>query len=115
MQLVDEEDDLAVTVFDLLEAVLELAAKLGPGDHAGEVEGDEAHQLFQIWDLSHDSSVGRCEVLDSYQEDVVEAGIYKVKRVGICCEVLGQVLLGYSLRFHRVATSILDIMSSFED
>ena len=46
MQLVDEEDDLAVGVFDLLEqrleAVFKLAAKLGAGDHAAEVERDDA-------------------------------------------------------------------------
>ncbi len=46
VQLVDEEDDLAVGVFDLLEesfeAVFKFAAILGPGDHAGEVEGDDA-------------------------------------------------------------------------
>ena len=46
VQLVDEGDDLAVGVGDLrehgLEAVLELAAVLGAGDHAGQVEADEA-------------------------------------------------------------------------
>jgi hypothetical protein len=38
-----------------------------------------------------------------------------MKRSLVGCEVFGQVLLGHSLRFHRVTTSILDILSSFED
>ena len=46
VQLVDEEDDLAVGVDDLLdhrlEAVLELAAVLGAGDQRPHVEGDDA-------------------------------------------------------------------------
>ena len=46
VQLVDEEDDLAVGVGDLLEhrleAVLELAAVLGAGDQRAQVEGDDA-------------------------------------------------------------------------
>ena len=46
VDLVDERDDLAVGVLDLLEdgleALLELAAVLRTGDHCAEVEGDEA-------------------------------------------------------------------------
>ena len=42
VQLVDERDDLAVLVLDLLEdglqPLLELAAVLGAGDHAAEIE-----------------------------------------------------------------------------
>ena len=46
VQLVDEADDLALGLGDLLEhglqAVLELAAVLGAGDHGAEVERDQA-------------------------------------------------------------------------
>ena len=46
VQLVDEEDDLAVGLVDLLEngleAVFKLAAKLGAGEHRAEVERDDA-------------------------------------------------------------------------
>ena len=46
VQLVDEGDDLALGVGDLLQhrlqALLELAAVLGPGHHRAEVEGDDA-------------------------------------------------------------------------
>ena len=45
VQLVDEEDDLAVGVLDLLEhgleALLELAAELGAGDERAQVEGHD--------------------------------------------------------------------------
>ena len=44
VQLVDEEDDvlvLADLVHDRLQAFLELPAILGPGHHAGQVEGDD--------------------------------------------------------------------------
>ncbi len=46
MQLVDEEDDLAVRLFDLLqdrlEAVFKLAAILGAGEHRSQIERDDA-------------------------------------------------------------------------
>ncbi len=46
VELVDEENDLAVGVDDLLEdrleAILELAAVLGAGDQGAHVEGDDA-------------------------------------------------------------------------
>ena len=49
VQLVDEDDDLALGVGDLLqdglEPVLELAAVLGPGDHRAQVECDHAPVL----------------------------------------------------------------------
>ena len=42
VELVDEQDDLALRVLDLLEdgleALLELAAELGPGDQRAEIE-----------------------------------------------------------------------------
>ena len=66
VQLVDEEDDLAVGVFDLLEqgleAVFELAAVLGSGDHAGEVEGDDALVFQYLRDIAVDDAPG--EALD---------------------------------------------------
>ncbi len=62
VQLVDEEDDLAVGVFDLLEhgleAVFELAAVLGAGDHAGEVEGDDALVFEDLGDVAVDDAAG---------------------------------------------------------
>ena len=46
MQLVDEADDLAIRLFNLaqncLQALLELAAKLGARDHGRQVEGHKA-------------------------------------------------------------------------
>ena len=49
VQLVDEEDHLAVRALDLLEhglePVFELAAELGPGDERAEVEGDDSLAL----------------------------------------------------------------------
>ena len=66
VQLVDEEDDLAVGVFDLLEqgleAIFELAAILGSGDHAGEVEGDDALVFEDLGDIALDDAAG--EALD---------------------------------------------------
>jgi hypothetical protein len=53
VQLVDEEDDVlgaADLVHHRLDALLELAAVLGAGDHQGEVEGDD---LLVAQDLRH--------------------------------------------------------------
>ena len=61
VQLVDEEDDLAVRVLDLLEqgleAVFELAAILGSGEHDGQVEGDDALVLQNLRHVAvHDAA-----------------------------------------------------------
>ena len=61
VELVDEEDDLAVGVLDLLEdglqAVLELATVLGAGDQRPEVESDDALVLERLGDVAvHDAS-----------------------------------------------------------
>src|ERR1017187_4338783 len=54
VQLVDEADDFAVGIDDLLdhrlEAVFELAAELGASDHAAEIDG---HQLFVLELIGH--------------------------------------------------------------
>ena len=58
VELVDEEDDFAVRVFDLFEdgfeALFELAAKLGAGDHGGEVEGARRACLWRLSGTSPD-------------------------------------------------------------
>ena len=58
VQLVDERDDLAVGVGDLLEhrlqPLLELAAVLGAGDHRAEVERDEPLVLEALGDVAGD-------------------------------------------------------------
>ena len=60
VQLVDEQDDLALGVDDLLERrlepLLELAAVLGAGDHAGQVERDDAGVAQRLGDVA----VRRC-------------------------------------------------------
>ena len=66
VQLVDERDDLAGGVGDLLEhglqPLLELAAVLGPGDHRADVEGDEALVLEALGDVAVGDAPG--EALD---------------------------------------------------
>jgi hypothetical protein len=56
VQLVDEQHDLALGLGDLLErglqALLELAAELAPGDHAGEVERDDAAAAEALVDVA---------------------------------------------------------------
>ena len=59
VQLVDEKDDLALAVDDLLEdrleALLELAAELRPGNQAPEVQGEQPLVLQRIRDVTgHD-------------------------------------------------------------
>ena len=69
VELVDERDDLAGGVGDLLEhglqALLELAAVLGAGDHRAEVERDEALVLqafghVAVGDASREALDDRC-------------------------------------------------------
>jgi hypothetical protein len=56
VQLVDEEDDLALGLDDLLEGglepLLELAAELRARDHAGQVERDEAGAVQRLRDVA---------------------------------------------------------------
>ena len=60
VQLVDEEDDLAVALGDLLEhglePVLELAAVLGAGDQRADVEGDQPLVLQRLGDVAVDDA-----------------------------------------------------------
>ncbi len=62
VQLVDEGDDAAVGVVDLLEhgleAFLELTAVLRPGDEGREVEGDQLLVLERVGDVAGDDSLG---------------------------------------------------------
>ena len=62
MQLVDEQDDLALGVLDLLEdglePLLELAAELGAGDERAEVERDDALVLEALGDVAADDPLG---------------------------------------------------------
>ena len=62
VQLVDEEDDLALGLLDFLEhglqAVLELAAVLGPGDQRAQVEGHHALVLQRLGDVARHDALG---------------------------------------------------------
>ncbi len=57
VQLVDEEDDRALRLFDLLQdglqPVLELAPVLGPGDHGAQVQSDDPLVLQAFRHVSH--------------------------------------------------------------
>ncbi len=75
VDLVDEGDDLAVGLADLvedgLEPLLELAAVLGPGDHRTEVEGDEPLVAQALRDVPGDDALG--EALDDGR--LADAGV----------------------------------------
>jgi hypothetical protein len=62
VELIDEQDDLALGVLDLLEdrlqALLELAAKLSPGDQGTEIERDHALVLEAFGDIATDVKKG---------------------------------------------------------
>ena len=81
VQLVDEGDDLALGVRDLLQhrlqALLELAPVLGPGDHGGEVEGDDALVAQALGDVALDDAGG--ETLDDGR--LAHAGLADEDRV----------------------------------
>ena len=66
VQLVDEQDDLALGVLDLLEdglePLLELAAELGAGDERAEVERDDALVLERLGHVAAHDALG--EALD---------------------------------------------------
>ena len=63
VELVDEGDDLALGVGDLLqhglEPLLELAAVLGPGHHGGHVEADDALALQALRHVALDDALGQ--------------------------------------------------------
>ena len=63
VQLVDERDDLAVAVLDLLEdglePLLELAAVLRAGDHRAEVEADEPLVAQRLRHVAVDDALGQ--------------------------------------------------------
>ena len=75
VQLVDEEDDLALGLGHLLEdglqPVLELAAVLGARDERAEVEGDDALVLERLGDVALDDALG--EALDD--RGLADAGL----------------------------------------
>ena len=81
VQLVDEGDDLALGVGDLLEdglqPLLELAAVLRAGDHAAEVEADEALVLQALGHVALDDAAG--EALDD--GGLADAGLADQHRV----------------------------------
>ena len=62
VELVDEQDDLAVAVLDLLEdgleALLELAPELGAGDERPEIERDDALALEAFRHVAADDALG---------------------------------------------------------
>ena len=63
VELVDEGDDLALGVGDLLQhrlqPLLELAAVLGPGHHGRQVEGDHALVAQALGHVALDDAVGQ--------------------------------------------------------
>ena len=81
VELVDEGDDLAAGVGDLLEhglePLLELAAVLGAGDHRAEVEADEALVLQALGHVALDDAPG--EALDD--GGLADAGLADEHRV----------------------------------
>ena len=81
VQLVDEGDDLAVGVLDLLEdgleALLELAAVLGAGHHPGQVQGDEALAAQGLGDVAGHDALG--QALDD--GGLTDAGLTDENRV----------------------------------
>ena len=61
VQLIDEGDDFALRLLDFiqnrLEALLELAAELGAGDHGAEIQADKGLALQGLGDIaSHDAA-----------------------------------------------------------
>ena len=63
VELVDEQDDLALGVLDLLEhgleALLELAAVLGAGDQGAQVQRDDALVLERLGHVAADDALGQ--------------------------------------------------------
>ena len=63
VQLVDERDDLAVGILDLLqhrlEPLLELAAVLGAGDHRGQVQRDQPLAPQGLGHVAGDDALGQ--------------------------------------------------------
>ncbi len=63
MQLVDEEDDFSVGLLDLLhdglEALFELAAKLGAGDESADVQGKDALVLEVLGNVPAGDALGK--------------------------------------------------------
>ena len=81
VQLVDEEDDLALGLGDLLEdglqPVLELAAVLRAGDHRADVERDQPAVAQRAGDVAGDDALG--EALDD--GGLADAGLADQDRV----------------------------------
>ena len=81
VELVDEQDDAAVGVLDLLqdrlEALLELAPELGAGDQRAEVERDDALVLERLGDVAADDPLR--EALDD--RGLADAGLADQDRV----------------------------------
>ena len=81
VQLVDEGDDLALGVLDLvedgLEALLELTAVLGPGNHRGQVQGDDLPPPEGVRHVTGDDALG--EPLDDC--GLADAGLTDEHRV----------------------------------
>src|SRR5207247_2231285 len=77
VELVDEENDLALGVLDLLEdgleALLELATELRPGDECAEIERDDPFVLQRLRDVAADDSRG--------QGSPMSTGLFFVRRL----------------------------------
>ena len=87
VQLVDEQDDLALGVLDLLEhgleALLELAAVLGAGDERAQVERHDALVLEALGHVAAHDALGEAlddgRLADARLAD--EHGLFLVRRV----------------------------------
>jgi hypothetical protein len=90
VQLVDEQDDLALRLRDLLEdgleAVLELAAVFRSRDEGAEVEGDQLLVLERLRHVAGDDALGQplhdCGLADAGLAD--EDGLFLVRRESTC-------------------------------
>src|ERR1043165_5678530 len=62
MQLINEQDDLALAGNDFLKkgfkAVLEFAAVFRASNHRAEIHGDQAFMLESFWDIPADNATG---------------------------------------------------------
>jgi hypothetical protein len=83
VQLVHEQDDGALGLLDLgqdgLQALLELAAVLGAGHHAGEVERDDAHAAQRVGDVGGGDAAGQA----LHDRGLAHAGLADEHRVGL--------------------------------
>ena len=90
VQLVDEGDDLAAGVLDLLEnglqPLLELAAVLRPGDHGAEVEADDPLVAQRLRHIAIDDALGESSTTAVFPTpgSPMRTGLFLVRRDSTC-------------------------------